>query len=40
VVGMLAFLGQHESYHLGQIGFLRRQLNKPAMSYTRRVPVR
>jgi uncharacterized damage-inducible protein DinB len=37
-VGMIAFLGQHESYHLGQIGFLRRQLNKPAMSYTRRVP--
>jgi uncharacterized damage-inducible protein DinB len=34
-LGMIAFLVQHDSYHLGQIGFLRRQLGKPAMSYTR-----
>jgi uncharacterized damage-inducible protein DinB len=34
-LGMVAFLVQHESYHLGQIGFLRRQLGKPPMSYAR-----
>ena len=34
-LGMIAFLAQHDSYHLGQMGFLRRQLGKPAMSYTR-----
>lgn len=34
-LGMIAFLAQHDSYHLGQIGFLRRQLGKPAMSYAR-----
>jgi uncharacterized damage-inducible protein DinB len=33
-LGMIAFLAQHDSYHLGQIGFLRRQLGKPGMSYT------
>ena len=32
---MIAFLAQHDSYHLGQMGFLRRQLGKPAMSYAR-----
>jgi uncharacterized damage-inducible protein DinB len=35
VVGFLAFLAQHESYHVGQAAFLRRQLGKPAMTYTR-----
>lgn len=35
-LGMIAFLVQHDSYHLGQIGFLRRQLGKPAMSIARR----
>jgi uncharacterized damage-inducible protein DinB len=35
VVGFLAFLAQHESYHVGQAAFLRRQLGKPAMAYTR-----
>ena len=35
-VGMLGFLAQHESYHVGQAAFLRRQLGKPAMTYTRR----
>ena len=34
-LGMIAFLVQHDSYHVGQIGFLRRQLGKPAMAYTR-----
>jgi len=34
-LGMLAFLAQHDSYHLGQIGFIRRQLGKPPMSYAR-----
>ena len=34
-LGMIAFLAQHESYHVGQMAFLRRQLGKPAMSYTR-----
>jgi uncharacterized damage-inducible protein DinB len=36
-LGMIVFLAQHDSYHLGQVGFLRRQLGKPAMSYVRRV---
>ena len=35
-LGMLAFLAQHDSYHLGQAGFIRRQLGKPAMTYIRR----
>jgi uncharacterized damage-inducible protein DinB len=35
-LGMLAFLAQHDSYHVGQAAFIRRQLGKPAMSYTRR----
>jgi uncharacterized damage-inducible protein DinB len=35
-LGMIAFLAQHDSYHLGQIAFLRRQLSKPPMSYARR----
>ncbi len=35
VLGLLAFLTQHDSYHIGQVGFIRRQLGKPAMAYTR-----
>ena len=35
-LGMLTFLAQHDSYHLGQAAFIRRQLGKPAMTYTRR----
>jgi uncharacterized damage-inducible protein DinB len=31
----IAFLAQHDSYHLGQIAFLRRQLGLPAMRYDR-----
>ncbi len=34
-VGMITFLAQHDSYHVGQMGFLRRQLGKPAMTYGR-----
>jgi uncharacterized damage-inducible protein DinB len=34
-LGMIAFLLQHDSYHLGQVAFLRRQLGKPPMSYAR-----
>lgn len=32
-LSMIAFLLQHESYHIGQMGFLRRQLGYPAMAY-------
>jgi uncharacterized damage-inducible protein DinB len=35
-LGMIAFLIQHDSYHLGQVAFLRRQLGKPPMSYAPR----
>ena len=35
-LGLVAFLAQHDSYHLGQIAFIRRQLGKPPMSYARR----
>jgi hypothetical protein len=35
-LGMLTFLAQHDSYHVGQAAFIRRQLGKPAMAYTRR----
>ncbi len=31
----VAFLAQHDSYHVGQISFLRRQLGLPAMTYER-----
>ena len=34
-LGMIAFLVQHDSYHVGQMAFLRRQLGKAAMSYRR-----
>ena len=32
-LAMIAFLVQHESYHVGQLGYLRRQLGYPAMTY-------
>ena len=35
VLGFLAFLAQHDSYHVGQAAFLRRQLGREAMTYTR-----
>ena len=34
-LGLVGFLTQHDSYHLGQAAFIRRQLGKPAMSYVR-----
>jgi uncharacterized damage-inducible protein DinB len=34
-LGLVGFLTQHDSYHLGQAAFIRRQLGKPAMSYAR-----
>ena len=34
-LGLIAFLAQHDSYHLGQAAFIRRQLGKPAMTYAR-----
>jgi uncharacterized damage-inducible protein DinB len=34
-LGLIAFLTQHDSYHIGQAGFVRRQLGKPAMAFTR-----
>lgn len=38
-LGLVSFLAQHDSYHVGQMAFLRRQLGKPAMAYTRRKAV-
>lgn len=38
-LGAIAFLVQHDSYHLGQAAFLRRQLGREAMSYARRPAV-
>ena len=32
--GMLSFLTQHDSYHVGQMSILRRQLGLPAMKYS------
>jgi uncharacterized damage-inducible protein DinB len=34
-LGLIAFLTQHDSYHVGQAAFLRRQIGRPAMVYTR-----
>jgi len=34
VRGAIAFLAQHESYHIGQIALIRRCLGLPAMTYT------
>jgi uncharacterized damage-inducible protein DinB len=35
-LGAIAFLAQHESYHVGQLGWLRRMQGKPGMKYSRR----
>jgi uncharacterized damage-inducible protein DinB len=32
-LGLIAFVVQHDSYHLGQLSLLRRQAGLPAMSY-------
>jgi uncharacterized damage-inducible protein DinB len=34
-LGFITFLAQHESYHVGQAAFLRRQLGREPMTYTR-----
>lgn len=34
-LGVITFLVQHDTYHLGQAAFLRRQLGHPAMTYAR-----
>ena len=34
VRGAIAFLAQHDSYHIGQIALIRRCLGLPAMTYT------
>ena len=34
VLGVLAFLVQHDSYHLGQLSLLRKCTGLPAMKYT------
>jgi uncharacterized damage-inducible protein DinB len=31
--GALTFMVQHETYHIGQLGILRRALGLPAMKY-------
>lgn len=36
LLGTIAFLMQHESYHVGQMGLLRKQLGRPATTYARR----
>ncbi len=33
LLGALTFLMQHESYHIGQLGLLRKQVGLPAMIY-------
>lgn len=33
LAGLWAFINDHQSYHIGQIGILRRRLGKEAMSY-------
>lgn len=35
LAGLWAFINDHQSYHIGQIGMLRRALGKEAMSYSR-----
>jgi uncharacterized damage-inducible protein DinB len=33
-LGLITFLMQHDSHHVGQLGFLRKQVGLPAMRYT------
>jgi uncharacterized damage-inducible protein DinB len=40
VLGAVAFLAQHESYHIGQLALMRKGLGYPAMKYTRPAPNR
>ena len=34
VLGLFAFMVQHDSYHVGQLSLLRKHVGLPAMSYT------
>ena len=34
VLGLFAFMVQHDSYHIGQLSLLRKHAGLPAMSYT------
>lgn len=34
VLGLFGFMVQHDSYHLGQLSFLRKHAGLPAMSYS------
>ena len=38
LLGALAFLAQHDSYHVGQLALLRKAAGLPAMSYAERAP--
>ncbi|MDM7916997.1 MAG: DinB family protein [Candidatus Eisenbacteria bacterium] len=38
LLGGIAFLAEHESFHVGQLAFLRKALGYPAMSFTRPPP--
>jgi uncharacterized damage-inducible protein DinB len=40
LLGTVAFLAHHESYHVGQLALLRKALGYPAMQYTRPSPNR
>ncbi|MHC4944255.1 MAG: DinB family protein [Planctomycetota bacterium] len=40
VLGGVAFLAQHESYHLGQLGLIRKALGHEGMSYDRKMNKR
>jgi uncharacterized damage-inducible protein DinB len=39
VAGLWAFINDHQSYHIGQIGILRRALGKAAMQYFEKAKV-
>ena len=34
VLGLLGFMVQHDSYHLGQLSLLRKHCGLPAMAYS------
>ena len=34
VLGLLGFMVQHDSYHVGQLSMLRKHAGLPAMSYS------
>lgn len=40
MLGTIAFLAQHESYHIGQLGFLRKELGLGGMQWVESEPSR